>query len=82
MYLTGHLWPVSLFPDDSFPQLGNITGFETRRGLWVRVRGVRVGVAKLIPPPNPYPQDGSRVLAILPAGLARAPFFFSTVSCN
>ena len=64
------------------PYLGNITGFETRCGLWVRVRGVQVGVAKLIPPPNPYPQDGSWVLAILLAGLARARFFFSAVSCN
>ena len=53
-------------------EVGNITGFETRRGL-----RVWVGVAKLIPPPNPHPQDGSRVLAILPAGLARARFFFN-----
>lgn len=40
------------------PGLGNITGFETRDGLRVGVRGVWVGVAKLIPSPNPYPQDG------------------------
>ena len=39
-------------------RLGNITGFETRDGLRVGVRGVWVRVAKLIPSPNPYPQDG------------------------
>ena len=38
--------------------LGNITGLGTRDGSWVWVRGVRVGVAKLRPSTNPYPQDG------------------------
>ena len=47
------------FPARRFRQyVGNITGFETRDGSWVRVRGVRVRVAKLRPSPNPYPQDG------------------------
>ena len=38
--------------------IGNIMGFETCDGSRVRVREVWVGVAKLRPSPNPYPQDG------------------------
>ena len=48
--------PFPLSPTSTY--LGNITGLGIRDGSRVWVRGVRVGVAKLRPSTNPYPQDG------------------------
>ena len=53
-----HYWIYEAWLSTQLCRLGNITGFETRDGLRVGVRGVRVRVAELIPSPNPYPQDG------------------------
>ena len=53
--ISRRLDPFPLSPTSTY--LGNITGLGTCDRSRVWVRGVRVGVAKLRPSTNPYPQD-------------------------
>ena len=75
IFIPKHILTLTGNPTPNFLILGNVTGFETRDGLRVGVRGVRVRVAKLIPSPNPYPQDGSTGYGGFFHGFSHSYFF-------